>query len=45
MEEDDTEWKKSLVESVPLSPAAAAGKVWRLSETSLFWLSGGDCYV
>ncbi|XP_019111229.2 DNA polymerase iota isoform X1 [Larimichthys crocea] len=32
MEEDDTEWKKSLVESVPLSPAAAAAGP-RLSKT------------
>ncbi len=33
MEEDETEWKSSFVDSVPLSPAAAAsGKIRRLGK-------------
>lgn len=35
MEEDDTEWKTSFVDSLPSSPASCTGNI----ELS-FWLSG-----
>lgn len=36
MEEDETEWRSSFVDSAPLSPAAASGKGWETDTRQIF---------